>query len=96
VPGVAAALRALGAWAGRPAVGAVDEGLAIGRQSRGFASPVRMILTGWPPAITCPLPAAAYLEVGPKWTVPTGARLVCALPMLGASRIHSAEEREEL
>jgi hypothetical protein len=35
-------------------------------------------------------------EVGPKWTVPTGAKLVCASPTLGASRIHSAEEREEL
>jgi hypothetical protein len=37
-----------------------------------------------------------YFELGPNATVPTFASGASADPMLGASRIQSAEEREEL
>src|SRR5579884_87064 len=47
----------------------------------------RSIWVGLPAAMVCVAPPEVYVEVGPKWTVPTLARTVCATSV-GASRIH--------
>ena len=53
------------------------------------------ILTGRPWVITWPAAPAVYFDVGPKWTVPTCDSVDWMKATVGASRIHSADEREE-